>query len=134
MILSNQLIMSDDQAITATVLSTNVIDFGDNGTPAGATVPLSSDLGIGNEIDLFIGVTETFNNLTSLTVALETGGSDVLGVKLVEQTATLAQLKAGYRFNIDGVARGSIGRYLGLSFTVTGAAPTTGKITAGVKA
>jgi len=134
MILSNQLIISDDQAITNTASSDNVLDFGVTGTPAGATVALSEDLGIGNEIDLFVGVTETFNRLTTLTVAIETGDTEALGTTLVEQTVALSKLKAGYRFSIDGIPRGSVSRYLGISYTVTGSWATTGKITAGVKA
>ena len=64
MILSAQQLFSDDQAITATAVSTNVIDLGVAGTPYGAVAALNQDVGKGAGVPVLIQVTEDFDNLT----------------------------------------------------------------------
>ena len=49
-------------------------------------------------------------------------------------TVPLAQLKAGSQISRDGLPRGLTLQYGRLKYTVSGTAPTTGKITAGVVA
>lgn len=132
MILSAQQIFSDAQAITASADSTNVIDTGVRGTPYGAAAALDGDIGKGNKVCLLVQVTEAFNNLTSLEVKVSTGSTTALGTEIASQTIALADLVAGKQLNIDVLPNGITERYLGLEYVVTGTAPTTGKVTAGI--
>ena len=129
MILDNQTLLSNAQAVTADAGSANQIDLS----------PIASgivrDIGNGNPIPLLVQVVETFNNLTSLTVSLQVDGDSAFGSpKTVKSTAAipLASLVAGYQFNLDYVPRDTDERYMRLYYDVTGTAPTAGKITAGV--
>jgi hypothetical protein len=137
MIFDKTLIFSDDQAITGTAVSTNVIDLGDPGTPYGGN-KLKRDIGIGTRIPLFVHTTATFNNLTSLTVTLECCDLENFssGVREVaSRTYPLAELTAGRELSFpDALLEGTNRRYVRLKYTVTGTNPTTGKITAGVVA
>jgi hypothetical protein len=73
MILSNQDIFSDAQAITATAASTNILDLGKAGTPFGAPSALIADVAKGGvDIPLDVRVIAAFATLTSLTVSVET--------------------------------------------------------------
>lgn len=132
MIFSAQQLFSDDQAITATVVSTNVIELGDAETPYGAAAALNQDVGKGTPIPLLIQVTEDFNNLTTLKVAVEVGSSASLGTEILSQTISLADLKAGKRTAFNVVPEGADAKFLGIKYTVAGTAPTAGKVTAGI--
>jgi len=137
MIFSNQLIFSDQQAITATAISANVVDLRPTGTVYKAGSALTRDLGPGKQIDLLVQVTETFNTLTSLTFTLET--SDAVGltssrVHWSSGAVALASLVAGYKVPIIRLPLGPHLRYMGLRYTVGGTNPTLGKITAGIVA
>lgn len=132
MILSAQQIFSDDQAITATAVSTNVIDLGAAGTPYDAAAALNQDIGKGNKVPILIQVTTAFNNLTSLTIAIETGSTTSLGTVVISKAVPLASLVAGYQFPVNVLPNEITGRYLGVRYTVTGTAPTAGAITAGI--
>ena len=132
MILSQQQLLSQAQAIVATALSTNIIDLGAPGTPYGGVAPLNRDVGKGTKIPVLAEIDTTFNNLTSLTVTLETGATTALGTVLATETILLADAVAGKRLNMQVVPEGVTGRYLGLRYTVTGAAPTLGSVTAGI--
>jgi hypothetical protein len=70
-ILNKEELYSDDQAITATAASTNVIDHGAPGTWVHASTPIVDDKGT-SMICLGIQVTEDFDNLTSLDITFET--------------------------------------------------------------
>lgn len=124
MLLDAKLLMSNQQAITATAASTDVIDRGD-----------TRDIGRAGDIPLLVQVTETFNNLTSLAIAIQTDSDSGFGtaVTLATVTVLLADLKAGYQLPIITLPKG-VKRYLRLNYTVTGTAPTTGKVTAGIAA
>ncbi|MGX1353372.1 hypothetical protein AB7M49_006993 [Bradyrhizobium elkanii] len=126
MIFDRTNLLSDAQAITATAASTNVIDLG--------PVAIARDIGKGRPIPLLIQVVEAFNNLTSLTVALQTDDNSAFGsAKTVwSSTVLLADLIAGAVVVPEYITRGTNERYMRLNYTVTGTAPTTGKITAGV--
>lgn len=128
MIFDQQTLLSDAQAITATAASTNVIDLG----PIKAGIV--RDIGKGKQIPLRVQVVETFNNLTSLTIALQVDDSAAFGSpKTVwSQTPVLADLKAGYVVVPEFITRGTDEQFMRLNYTVTGTAPTLGKITAGV--
>ena len=132
MIFSAEQLFSDDQAITATAVSTNVIDFGTPGTPYDAAATLNQDVGKGAKIPISIQVTEDFDNLTSLDIAIETGSTSSLGTEVVSKTVLLADLVQGYQYPIDVLPNEINEQYLGIRYTVTGTAPTAGTITAGI--
>tara|TARA_R110002153_G_scaffold101714_2_gene237970 strand:- start:10626 stop:11057 length:432 start_codon:yes stop_codon:yes gene_type:complete len=132
MILSAQQLFSSNQAITATAISTNVIDLGVAGTPFGAASALNMDVGKGTEIPLLIQVTEAFNTLTSLTITIEVGSTTALGTAVVSTTILLANLKAGKQAAMVCLPKDINARYLGVRYTVAGTNPTAGKITAGI--
>lgn len=129
MILDNQTLFSDAQAIVADAGSTNQIDLSPRATG------IINDIGPGNLVPLFIQVVEDFNNLTSMVVSVQIDEDSAFGSPTtVVSTAAipLATLKAGYKFNLDWVPRLTNERYVRVFYDITGTAPTTGKITAGV--
>lgn len=133
MILDKTLTFSENQAITATAISTNVIEFPDNGTVIYEAAAIPRNLGPGNELPLLIQVTESFNTLTSLTITLESSAAAGLTSSTVHWTSgaiPLASLVAGYKAKIRIMPDGVLGKYLGLRYTVAGTDPTTGKVTA----
>lgn len=132
MILDKTLTFSENQAITATAISTNVIEFPDNGIVRYEAAAIARNLGPGNELPLVIQITETFNTLTSLTITLESSAAAGLTSPTVHwtQTIALASLTAGTKAAIRILPDGVLGKYLGLRYTVTGTNPTLGKITA----
>jgi len=132
MIFSAQQLFSDDQAITASSDSTNVIDLGTPGTPYGAASALNQDIGKGSMIPLLVQVTEAFDNLTSLEIKVSTGSTTALGTTVISQTVLLADLVAGKQIAIQVLPNDITERYLGIEYVVTGTAPTAGKVTAGI--
>ncbi len=132
MILSAQQLFSDDQAITASANSTNVIDLGVAGTPYDAVAPLNQDVGKGNKVPVLIQVTEDFNNATSVTVTIETGATTALGTVITTESILLADLIAGKQTCIEVLPNCLTERYLGIRYTVVGSAPSTGKFTSGI--
>lgn len=132
MILSAQQLFSDDQAITATAISTNVVDLGVADTPYGGKAALKQDVGKGTPVPILIQVTEAFNTLTSLTITLETGATTSLGTVLNSEVVTLANLIVGKQTFMQFLPNGVTSRYLGVRYTVTGTSPTLGKVTAGI--
>ena len=132
MIFSAQQIFSDDQAITVSEDSTNVIDLGAAGIPYGAVAALNQDIGKGAKIPVLVQVTEAFNTLTSLTIKISTGATTALGTEIASQTIALADLLVGKQINIDVLPLNVKERYLGIEYVVTGTPPTLGKITAGI--
>ena len=134
MILSAEQLFSDDQAVTATAISTNVIDLGVAGTPYGAAAALNQDVGKGAPIPILVQVTADFNTLTSLTVTVETSANSDLSSSTVLATESilLADLVAGKQMFNQVVPNGADQRYLGVRYTVVGTPPTLGNITAGI--
>ena len=121
MILDEQNIFSDNQKITASCESTNVLNFG------------KRELAFGTPVELFIQASETFNNLTSLTISVQTSDDEAFSapVDLIEQTMLLDELKAGSVSTIKFLPKGNLG-FMRLYYTVVGTQPTTGKIVAGI--
>ena len=121
MILDEQNIFSDNQKITASCESTNVLNFA------------KRELAFGTPVELFIQASETFNNLTSLTISVQTAEDEAFSdpVDLIEQTMLLDELKAGSVSTIKFLPKGNLG-FVRLYFSVQGTAPTTGKIVAGI--
>ncbi len=138
MIMDRTLLFSDGQAITATAASTNVVDLGATGTVYGASSPMVRDVGHGNDVDLVVTATQSFNNLTSLTISIQVDDNAAFSSPTTVFTSpayTLAQLAAGAKYLLpDTLPGGTNERYVRLNYTVAGTAPTTGKITAGIVA
>lgn len=132
MIFSAQQLFSDDQAITASADSTNVIDLGVAGTPYDAAAALNRDIGKGAGVPILVQVTEDFDNLTSLEIKISTGATTALGTTVIAQTVLLADLVAGKQMSIVVLPNDITERYLGIEYVVTGTAPTAGKVTAGI--
>ncbi|MGK9045829.1 hypothetical protein KXR63_00515 [Stutzerimonas chloritidismutans] len=124
MLFDAKLLMSSGQAITATAASTDVIDTGN-----------PKDYGKDGCVPLLVQVTESFNNLTSLAIAIQTDSDSAFGSPKTLATVTVlaADLVAGYQSPVITLPQGCE-RYLRINYTVTGAAPTTGKVTAGIVA
>ncbi|HBY9792418.1 Uncharacterised protein [Klebsiella pneumoniae] len=122
MLLDQQALFSAAQAITATAASTNVIDTGSN-----------KDVGKYGDIPLLIQVVEGFNNLTSLTVTVQTDDNSAFSsaADVLSMTIPLASLVLGYKSPVIKLPM-KMERYIRLNYTVTGTAPTTGKVTAGI--
>lgn len=125
MIFDKENLFCDDQALTASAASTNVIDLG-----------VSRDIGVGTPIPIWCSVTTTFTSggSTTLDVALQTDTAVGFGtaVTLLSFLAIpKASLVAGYElFRLDlplGVLR-----YLRLNFTVNTANFTAGNLRAGL--
>ncbi|MBE7705428.1 MAG: hypothetical protein E7Z90_06440 [Cyanobacteria bacterium SIG29] len=121
MILDEQSLFSNKQAVTATCVSENVLDFG------------KREVAFGTPVELFIQSSETFNNLTSLTIKVQSATDEAFtnAVDLVESTMALADLAKGAEANIKFLPKGNLG-FMRLQYVVTGDAPTTGKILAGI--
>ncbi|ENI1198993.1 hypothetical protein AB1K96_005343 [Klebsiella pneumoniae] len=122
MLLDQQALFSAAQAITATAASTNVIDTGSN-----------KDVGKYGDIPLLIQVVEGFNNLTSQTVTVQTDDNSAFSsaADVLSMTIPLASLVLGYKSPVITLPM-KMERYIRLNYTVTGTAPTTGKVTAGI--
>lgn len=133
MILSKNLLFAENQAITATAISQNVLEFPDNGIVYGETAAIPRNLGAGREIPLLIQVTQSFATLTSLTITIESSAAAALTSSTVHHTTgaiPVASLVAGFKLPMRWLPVGVLGKYLGLRFTVGGSNATAGQITA----
>ena len=112
------------QAVTGTAISTHVMDV------RNSALPVTADEGIAGESPyLIVSVVQAFNTLTSLTVSLESDISPTLATAPVVHfsvTVALAGLVAGATLVRVQLPSSDYKRYMGLRYTVTGAAPTTG--------
>lgn len=138
MIMDRTLLFSDKQAITADAASTNVVDLGATGTVYGSASPMVRDIGPGTQIPLIVTVTETFNNLTSMAILVQVDDNSSFSSATTVYTSpayTLAQLATGAKYLLpDWLPVGTNERYVRLYYDITGTAPSTGKVTAGVTA
>ncbi|WP_034159118.1 Bbp16 family capsid cement protein [Sphingomonas sp. ERG5] len=138
MIMDATTLFSNAQAVTATAVSANIVDLGATGTVYGAAAAIVRDIGRGAAVPLKVTVVESFNNLTSLTISVET--DDNIGfasAKTVWSSPTyaLTDLATGAKLLLpDSIPLGTDERYVRLRYTIAGTAPTLGKITAGVTA
>lgn len=137
MILNKNLTLSDRQAITATAISENVIQWPAMGVAPNETGSIQRNLGAGTEIPMLIQVTEDFNTLTTLTIDIVTADNAALTTNAEVLSSSgaipLASLKAGFRPSFTRVLPdGKMKDYFGMKYTVAGTNPTTGKITAAV--
>jgi hypothetical protein len=118
------------QAITATAISTNVIDLRQpRGTPA-----LKDEGIVGQEIWLNVQVIQAFNTLTSLTITLETDSTANLATSPTvhfSKSVVLANLTAGSTaVRVQLPSEFTYERYMGVRYTVVGANPTLGSVIA----
>lgn len=132
-ILSLQEIYSNQQAITATAASTNVIDHGLPGTWVHSSVAITDDKGV-SCIPLAIQVTEDFDNLTSLAIAFQTDTVENFAspTTVYTETILLADLVAGKKTAVRMIPFSTDQQYTRVNYTVTGSAPSAGKITAAI--
>ena len=127
MILDLALQFSDRQAITATAVSTNVIDLG-----------AVRNIGSGEELFLVLIVTTAFTDAGSdstVTPSLQTDDNEAFGSAATVRTYdTLAALTAANTTRIYKLepftAAGIYERYIRLNYTVANGNLTTGAITA----
>ena len=121
MILDEQGLFSNKQAIKASCVSENILDMG------------KREVSFGTPVELFIQVAEEFNNLTSLTIKVQTATDEEFSdsIDLIEQTMKLAELKHGAVSALKFLPQGPLGS-MRLSYVVAGTAPTKGAILAGV--
>ena len=137
MILDLNAIFSNAQAITASAVSTNVIDLGAPGKAAYGNIQLVRN-NKGDDIPLLIQVNQSFNNLTSLTIAVQGSVDEAFTSPVVLETSPailLASLVAGFVYRpVVDLPRNNIYRYIRISYTVAGTAPTLGQVTAGIVA
>ena len=134
MILDTQTMFSDDQAITASAASTNLLDLGASGTPVGAAAAISRDLG-NSVVPILIQVTTAFANNTSLKVGIQTDdntGFSSAATVLESEAIAVATLVAGYKFVMQYVPMTVNERYVRLYYTIAGSNANAGNITAGL--
>ena len=115
MILDKQNLFSDDQAVTVTANSTNIIDLGNDA----AAVQALNEKGV---LQVFVQVTTAFASGTS--IALTLTSDDALAhdsPTTILSTAAIAQaaLVAGYQFRIPTLPVINE-QYLRLTYTVVG--------------
>ena len=121
MILDEQSMFSNKQSITQSCASENIINFG------------KREISFGTPVELFIQISDTFDNLTSLTVAVQTSNEETFSspTDLIEQTMLLEELKKGAVSSVKFIPKGNLG-FIRLYYTVTGENPSKGSIIAAV--
>ncbi len=133
MILDLQNMFSDDQALTATAVSTNVIDLGATGTPPLSTIALVRDIGPGTPIDILIQLTVDSGGTAPVLLA-QLQRDDNVGFSsavVVAVSATLTGGVTGDRLSIRYMPDGTNERFIRLNYVITGTTPTY-TVTAGV--
>ena len=117
MLLDQNGVLSEKQAVTTTAASTNTVDL----TAAGNFVP--------GALFALCRVDVDFATLTSLTVSLETAANSNFSdaTELASATFLAAALTAGKQLLAVAIPVG-VKRYLRAKYTVTGDAATAGKV------
>ena len=122
MLLDNENMFSDDQAVTGSAVNaTNDIDLG------------AAGVGVNSDAKILAQVTAAFAGGTSIEVQLQTDSDPAFGSAVTLQTTgaiPLADLVQGYEFNLDALPNGCK-RYLRLRYVPVGT-HTAGTITAGL--
>lgn len=130
MILDANLEFSDAQAVTATAISTNVVDLGP------VTDNTLRDIGTGEPVYLVFSVDTTFtaSGAATLTAALVSDSTANLATSATTHATPLsaipvASLVAGYTAAVH-LPPGNYEQYLGIQYTVGTGPMTAGKINA----
>lgn len=120
MIIDKELEFSDGQAITATAVSTNVVDLGQ-----------TVDVAPGVPLKVRVQVDTAFDNLTSLNIAVQTDTVENFASETVlySKDVVLADLVAGADIDL-GILPEGCQQYLRLDYTVTGTNPAAGAVSA----
>lgn len=139
MIFDMQTLFSDQQAITDTARSDNVIDLGEMGRPHGSSEAPIRDLGKGAPIPLLVQVTEDFAGLTSLDIQVQTSDkadfSADVRLHATSGPVPVAKLKAGWKFGVTHLPiadDAGMGRYLSIHYVKKGPNASAGKVVAGL--
>lgn len=119
MLIDQQNVFSDGQAITGDAVSTNVINLAVAGRAPG------------NPLSAFVHVTEAFNTLTSLTITVQSSVDEAFTSPINHQSVTiaLASLTLGKKIDLGSLLDG-VKQYVRLNYDVTGSNPSTGKLVA----
>jgi len=126
MILDSKNLFSDQQAITVTARSTNVVD----------TTAVARDIGVGEQLFVAITCSQTFTLNTgtpTLTITIETDdnpGFSSTAVISSNPAIALAALTANMEPLYLPIQPGAWERYLSVNYTVAGGSFTLGKLTA----
>lgn len=125
MYVDTQTELSDAQAITATAISTNVIDLfaalGGGTNIAGGNTTM--DVGQGEDIYLVVSAAAAFGGTGTITVTLETAAAANLSsstVLLSSPAITATAITAGYNVFAVKLPNASYQRYLGVRYTCSG--------------
>jgi len=131
MYVDKQTEFSDAQAVTATAISTNVVDLY-AGTAANAINNVLRDIGTGQDVYLVVSMlaAATAAGAATVTITLESDSVVGLGtsptVHFTTVAFSIAQMAAGATLVAVKLPAGSYERYLGLRYTVA-----TGPLTGG---
>lgn len=116
------------QAITATAVSTNVLDSRQSGLPA------TVDMGVGYPtVWLIVNVVQAFNTLTSLQIDLLSDSNSNMSTSPVthfSKTVLLAGLTAGAQVVRVQIPSDSYKEFIAVKYTVNGSNPTLGSVLA----
>ena len=124
MILDNEALFSDKQAVTVDAASTNVIK-------------LKGEVAYGTPIEIFVQLMEGFKSaeVSSVAVKVQTSATENFSSVTDLVSETLSALTAGTRANIKFLPKGNKGYirlYYDVTFQTGVSATTAGKITAGL--
>jgi hypothetical protein len=134
MLMSNQQLFSDSQALTATAASTNIIDLTATGTVLGAPTALVRDIGKGNPIPLSVRhMVASGGTSPTLVVAVQVDTVAAFSSPTTVLTSeTFAGAAAGDEAYIEVYLPETVSqRFLRLNYTLGGTSPTF-TVTAGI--
>ena len=135
MLLDKQNLMAEDQAITATAASTNIIDLGALGTTwQGGTPPVPNKKG-GEALRILVQVTADFATCTSIQAVVQTDSVEAFSspaTVLSGAAVAVADAVAGAHLLEVQLPRAVAERYVRINFVVVGDAATAGTVTAGL--
>jgi hypothetical protein len=124
MILDKQMMFSEAQALTATAVSTNVVDFG-------ATDSQVKAMHLKGVLEAHCQVVEAFTGGTSVAASIQLSTDEAFTspeTLLTTAAIPVASLILGYKFRFGKIPEVNK-RYMRMNYTVVGT-PTGGKVTA----